>query len=111
MCRLASTYDGPDMTETKPILKEGEKEHIILVHDESTINDNDYPCDFWLKADEHILKKKSQGHLQMASGYIYQRYGNLALTDELMIENAKLPENDRLTVTDSHVTICLSGKQ
>ena len=58
MCRLASTYDGPDMTETKPILKEGEKEHIILVHDESTINDNDYPCDFWLKADEHVLKKK-----------------------------------------------------
>ena len=47
----------------------------------------------------------------MASGYIYQRYVNLALTDELMIENAKLPENERLTVTDSHVTICLSGKK
>jgi len=53
------------MSEMKPIFKEGEKEHIILVYDKSTINDNDYLHDFWLKADEHVLKKKTQGCLQM----------------------------------------------
>ena len=35
----------------------------------------------------------------------------MALTDELAIENAKLPEAERLTVTDSHITICPSGWQ
>jgi hypothetical protein len=99
------------MSEMKPILKEGEKEHIVLVHDESTINDNDYQHDFWLKADEHVLKKKTRGRLQMTSGYICKRYGNLALTDELVNENTKLPEVQRLAVTDSCVTICPSGRQ
>jgi hypothetical protein len=46
------------MPETNPILKEGKKEHIVLVHDESMINDNDSQHNFWLKADEHVLKKK-----------------------------------------------------
>jgi len=35
----------------------------------------------------------------------------LALTDELVIENAKLPEAEHLTVTDSRITICPSGRQ
>jgi len=99
------------MSEIKPILKEGKKEHIVLVHDESMTNDNDYQRDFWLKADEHVLKKKTRGCLQMMSGYICQRYGNLALTDELVNENAKLPEVWCLAVMDSHVTICPSGRQ
>jgi hypothetical protein len=47
----------------------------------------------------------------MTSGYICQRYGNLALTDELVNENAKLPEVQHLAVTDSCVMICLSGRQ
>jgi hypothetical protein len=60
------------MSEMKPILKEGEKEHIVLVHGQSMINNNDYQHDFWLKADEHVLKRKTWGHLQMMSGYICQ---------------------------------------
>ena len=72
MCRFQSTYDGMDMAETRPILNEGEKEHITVFHDESTIHGNEYQHDFWLKANEHVLKKKSCGRLQMTSGYICQ---------------------------------------
>lgn len=100
-----ATYDGPNMTETLPKLKEGEKEHIIIYHDESAFHANNYKQDYWLHEGEQVLKKKEKGRLIMVLRFINARYGHVALTDELIAANAKLPESERLTKTDSSITI------
>ncbi len=54
-----SVYDGPDMAETKPTLKDGEKKHVIVVHNETAYHANNYQNQsYYLKAGEQVLKKK-----------------------------------------------------
>jgi hypothetical protein len=105
-----ATYDGDAMDETMPDLNPGEVEHIQIVHDETAVNANEYQGYFWLKHGEQVLKKKERGRLSMMSGFLCQRYGNLALTEELITENAKLPEGEQLAVTDSRITIHPTSK-
>ncbi|RDX46401.1 hypothetical protein OH76DRAFT_1457190 [Lentinus brumalis] len=59
-----------------------------------------------IESNEQVLKKKEKGRLIMVSGFICQCYSNLALTESMLQENAKLPENERLMVMDLRVTIC-----
>ncbi|KAJ8462477.1 hypothetical protein ONZ51_g10884 [Trametes cubensis] len=107
-----ATYEGPDMVETPPSrLDEDGKEHVIIVHDESGFHANDYKADYWLKGSEQVLKKKDKGRLIMVSGFLCQRYGNVALTEQLLAENSALPEGERLKVTDSRVTIYPSSRK
>jgi hypothetical protein len=92
-CRFAATYDGAEMAESLPVLADHEKEHIWIVQDESAYHTNDYQnTSYWLKDGQQVLKKKDRGRLIMVLGYLCQRYGNLALTEELVEANAKLPE-------------------
>lgn len=109
--RYMATYEGADMSETPAARREDGKEHVIIFHDESAFHANDYKGNYWLKGGEQVLKKKDKGRLIMVSGFICQRYGNVALTDELLATNAKLPETDRLKTTDSRVTIYPSSRK
>ncbi|EIW73824.1 hypothetical protein CONPUDRAFT_68340 [Coniophora puteana RWD-64-598 SS2] len=104
-------YEGPEMKEVPPNLAEGEVEHVFIYQDESTFHDNDFQGQgYYLKHGEQVLKKKTRGRLMHRSGYICARYGNLALPPEMVEANARLPEGERLTKTDSGVTIFPSNK-
>ena len=46
----------------------------------------------------------------MVSGYICERYGNVALTPEMVEINGKLLDADQLWVTDSCIVIYPSSK-
>jgi hypothetical protein len=80
-------------------------------HDESTIHSNDYENNhYWLKPGEQVLKKKGRGRLIMISGFLCERYGLLALTDEMIAENEKLAAELRLAITDSTTVIYPDNK-
>ena len=46
----------------------------------------------------------------MVSGFLCERYGNLALTEDMIAANDKLPPGEKLMVTDFRVTICPSSR-
>lgn len=96
MNRLTTTYDGPNLEPTPPDLQDGEKEHIIIFQDESTVHANDYQSDMWHKEGEQVLKSKSRGRLEMVSGLICEAMGPLGLKEEAKKRNLLLPEKDRL---------------
>lgn len=99
------------MVESPPTQLDDGKEHVVIFHDESAFHANDYKGNYWLKGGEQVLKKKDRGRLIMVSGFICQRYGNVALTDELLVANSRLPQGEQLKVTDSRVTIYPSSRK
>jgi hypothetical protein len=110
-CRFMAKFEGNEMDEIPPLLQNGEKEHVWIFQDESSFHTNDSQnVNYWLKSGEQVLKKKDWGRLMMVSGYICEKYGNVALTDKMVEENAKLPEQEQLAVTDSRVIIYPSSK-
>ena len=57
--RYCATYDGKDMTEARPNLANGDKEHVWIYQDEAAYHLNDFQnTGYWLKAGEQVLKKK-----------------------------------------------------
>jgi hypothetical protein len=104
-------YAESDMAEVLLELKDDEVEHVLIVHDESTVHSNDYQNNhYWLKAGEQVLKKKGRGRLIMISGFLCERYGLLALTDEMVAANEKMADAVRLAITDSTVVIYPDNK-
>ncbi|CAK5262529.1 unnamed protein product [Mycena citricolor] len=105
-------YDGPEMAETTTAERDAQgKEHVFIYQDESAFHANDFQnVSYYLLPGEQVLKKKEQGRLIMASRYICERYGNIALTETLIKENEKLPADQRLEVVDSSVVICPNNK-
>ncbi|KAJ6552717.1 hypothetical protein B0H10DRAFT_2242022 [Mycena sp. CBHHK59/15] len=84
-------YTEPDMAEILLELSDSEQEHVVIVHDEATIQSNDYQNNhYWLKPGEQVLKKKGRGRLIMISAFLCERYGLLDLTDEMVAEMKNL---------------------
>jgi hypothetical protein len=108
--RFVAQYEGPEMTESLPDLADGQKEHVWISHDESAFHANDYKQDYYLKEGEQVLKKKEKGRLIMVSRFITPRYGVLRLTEEMEAANKLLPDQERLTVTDSSIMIFPTSK-
>ncbi|CAK5267144.1 unnamed protein product [Mycena citricolor] len=106
-------YDGNEMSELAPPMKDAQGwEHILIYQDESSFHDNDYQnVSYYLRPGEQVLKKKGRGRLIMVSGYICERFGNLALTDDLIEANNKLPTAEQLDIVDSRVVIYPNGKE
>ena len=55
---------------------------IVLFHDESTFQANDYERTQWGTKDDHMLVPKSRGVCIMISGFVSEEDGYLCLTDE-----------------------------
>jgi len=54
-------YGDETLQPTPPTLCEGEKEHVLLSQDETTVHTNDGPCHAWLKEGQQPLKSKGNG--------------------------------------------------
>jgi hypothetical protein len=105
LLRFVAQYEGPEMSETLPDLADGQKEHVWISHNKSTFHTNDYKQDYYLKEGEQVLKKKEKGRLIMVSRFITPQYGVLCLMEEMEAANKLLPNQERLTVTDSSIMI------
>jgi hypothetical protein len=100
------------MAETMPDLPDGTKEHVWIYQDEAAYHSNDFQnVSYWLKHGEQVLKKKGHGQLIMVSSFVCERYGNLALPDEMVEENKMRPLSEHLDVTDSCVVIYPTSKE
>ena len=91
-------------------LADGEIEHKVIFHDESSFHANDYKLHFWLKNGEQVLKKKEKGHLIMVSDFVCEETGRLSLSDEQHAQQESLPLEDRLPTNDACVVIFPSSK-
>ncbi|KAJ6522623.1 hypothetical protein B0H10DRAFT_2249903 [Mycena sp. CBHHK59/15] len=107
---LRAVYLEPQMLEVLE-LNDGEVEHVVIKHDESTLHSNDYQNNhYWLKEGEQVLKKKGRGRLIMVSGFLCEHFGLLALPEDMVAENEKLAAELRLAVTDSTTVIYPDNK-
>ena len=76
----ARTFEGPEMeTEIDPVLAEGKRRAVVIVHDESCYNSNDSNSIVWVEAGRHELKPKSRGRCLMVSGFMCDCHGFLNL--------------------------------
>jgi hypothetical protein len=55
-----------------------------------------------LKDGDQPLQKKGNGRAIMTAGWICETFGHLHLSDEQITNQAKLPEDQWLHITDAH---------
>jgi hypothetical protein len=96
------TYDDMTMEPIPPQLAPGEKLHILLPQDKCIANVNEQPRKVWLLDGQQLLRKKGKGHAIMISDWICETFGRLRLSEAQITDQAKLPEAERLRVTDAH---------
>ena len=95
------TYDHVTMEPISPLLGAGEKLHVLLPQDECITHVGEKPGIVWLKDGEQPLRKKGNGCAIMISDWICETFGRLRLSEEQIVNQAKLPEAQRLRVTDA----------
>ena len=73
-------YKGDDMSvPIQPVLKDGEKETVLITHDESTFYCNEGRRFFWLENGKKKLLPKSKGTSIMISGFCCHCHGFMSL--------------------------------
>ncbi|CAB4474979.1 unnamed protein product [Rhizophagus irregularis] len=77
--KLMSRYEGENMDRILPDLAEGEKEHILVTHDECIFYSNDGQRGVWAKNGELPLRKKGNGKSIMVSEFLTEIDGRLKL--------------------------------
>ncbi|KIM30516.1 hypothetical protein M408DRAFT_22012 [Serendipita vermifera MAFF 305830] len=84
--------------EVIPQLIDGEKEHVILYHDECTRYANEPKDRYWLKDKEQVRRKKGQGIPMTVSDFITGSTpsGRLVMNEEQISEQAQGPVTERL---------------
>jgi hypothetical protein len=100
-----------DMKAIAPALEPGEKEHVLIFHDEMAIHANDCQKHYWARPDETVLRKKDQGRLMMVSEFITSitSTGRLVMSPEQWNTQLGLPEAERLP-REARVIIYPSSK-
>ena len=81
-----ANYEGETMDKILPNLQNGEKEHILVTHDECIFYSNDGKRGVWTKTGQLPLRKKGNGRSIMVSEFLTEACGRLKL-DAQAIEN------------------------
>ncbi len=84
-----SQYSGANMKiKTEPVLPAGEKECVIITHDETTLYTNEGRSIIWMENKKRFIKPKSQGASVMISGFVCSCNGFMK-DDELNLKSYK----------------------
>jgi hypothetical protein len=78
-----------------------EKLHVLVPQDGYITHVNETPRKVWLKDGDQPLQKKGNGQAIMTADWICETFGRLCLSDEQIMNQAKLPEDQRLRITDA----------
>src|SRR6266498_4394865 len=91
-----ANYEGETMDKILPNLQNGEKEHILVTHDECIFYSNDGKRGVWAKTGELPLRKKGNGRSIMISEFLTEAYGRLKLSDEQVFDHRNVPKEARV---------------
>ena len=89
-------------------LAPGDREHILVVQDESIFHSNDRKRAVWLAKDEAMpLRQKGNGRAVHVSDFLCEKseIGRLSLSEAQCAINAQLPAELRLDITDARKII------
>ncbi|GES95772.1 hypothetical protein RCL_jg27997.t1 [Rhizophagus clarus] len=90
--KYMSKYEGESMDRIHPNLPEGEKERILVVHDECIFYSNEGKHRLWTKDGEMLLRKKGNGRLIMVSEFLTEVDGRLRLQQTNIEKHPHVPE-------------------
>ena len=88
--RMAS-YDDESLERVPPTLLLGEKEHVLIVQDETVFHTNEYRRRTWLMHDQQPIQKKGGGRAIHVSDFICETIGRIKLSEEQIHEQLALP--------------------
>jgi hypothetical protein len=74
----------------------GDKEHVLILQDETIFHTNEYRRRSWLAGDQQPLRKKGGGRAIHVSEFICETIGRLKLSDEQISDQMKCPPELRL---------------
>jgi len=86
-----ASYDNESLERVLPILCPGEKEHILIVQDETMFHTNEYCRCTWLTNNQQPIWKKGGGRAIHVSDFICKTIGRIKLSDEQICEQLNLP--------------------
>lgn len=89
----------------EPTLGPREKLHVPVMHDESIFRANELRRRVYVTKGKMPLRKKGQGHAIHVSDFIVEQTGRLTLSEEQLHRNDTLPDDQRLSCTDSREII------
>ena len=87
-----ANYADDTLDRIPPTLNPGEKEHVLIMQDESIFHINEYRRRSWLAQDQQLIRKKGHGRAIHVSDFISETIGRIKLSDDQI--------TDQLNITD-----------
>jgi len=104
-----ATYDDKTLERILPVLQSGEKEHVLVVQDETVFHTNEYRRRVWLADDQQPIRKKGSGRAIHVSDFICETIGPIKLSEEQIKDQLNLPDALCLPAFEAR-TITYPGK-
>ena len=100
-----ASYGDVSLECIPPALHPGEKEHILIVQDESVFHTNEYCRRAWLMHDQQPIRKKGGGHAIHVSDFICETIGQIKLSEEQIRDQLALPPELHLPACEAQKII------
>jgi hypothetical protein len=90
-------YDDSMLDRIPPRLLPGEKEHILVVQDETVFHTNEYRRCMWLMGDHQPIRKKGHGRAIHVSDFISETISQIKLSKDQIADQLNQPAEERLS--------------
>jgi len=77
-----ASYDDETLKCIPPVLQSREKEHVLVVQDETVFHTNEYHQRVWLAQDQQPIWKKGSRQAIHVSNFICETIGPIRLSEE-----------------------------
>jgi hypothetical protein len=104
-----ASYNDRMLERCPPVLHPGEKEHVLVMQDESIFHMNESWWCVWLGQDQQPIQVKGNGRVIHVSDFIAETISRIKLSNEQIADQVKLPEEHHLPVFEAR-KITYSGK-
>jgi hypothetical protein len=98
---LMASYKDKTVKHIPPTLLPGEKEHVLIVQDETVFHTNEYCWHMWLMHDQQPIWKKGGGWAVHVLDFICETIGKVRLSKEQVAKQLKLPAELHLATLEA----------
>ena len=98
-------YDDKTLDRIPPTLQPGEKEHVLVMQDETIFHTNKYRRHMWLTCDQQPIQKKGNGRTIHISDFISEMIRRIKLSEEQISEQLKCPVESHLSTFEAQKII------
>jgi hypothetical protein len=99
-----ATYNDEMLDHCPLVLCPGEKEHVLVMQDESIFHRNESQHHVWLAQDQQQIQKKGNGQVIHVSDFISEMIGHIKLSEEIT-DQLSHPEEHRLSAFEARKII------